>query len=243
MDSQTFNKRIDLSDGGFRFRLEREKARTMYQVLHDRPFVTTPAILEENPDKGELIFERLAMQERITLGTTSRWFALIGESLGLVHKHLKLEPEFAITRKKDEGRHGLVFIHGDFWPGNLAIAERKLVLFDWGVRPWMNELFTIATPALDIASFLVPWLTPRWFEPRFPARKLKIFLTAYFDSVGSTSSIGLLARKTLREALVEQYDYVGKELLRRNAMRRSFLCAKTLLNIWRLENEVIKQLC
>jgi hypothetical protein len=236
----SFVKSIDLSDGGISYRIEKEKARQMTDVLAAESELTTPALLEADDDRGTLRFEPLPPLHGFTAATSTDWFARAGRALALVHEHLVLEGDLVVTRSVDRGREGLVFVHGDFGLGNLGIADGMLVIFDWGIRPWASETYTRASPSIDLASFLAPWIRPRWWDLRLPASKLGAMIEAYLSEVGPNSSISRLASATLREALFEQYRHRRGEICLGSRWRQPLDHAKLSVNRFRLDRALAK---
>ncbi len=234
--SSIFTKNVDVSDGGLSFEVEVAKAKGAASALSSLPFATTPELLGHDSSTGKLEFERAPRLERLRADTSETWFARLGESLGVIHDQLILPEKLRIIRRRDRGQEGTVVVHGDFCLGNIGMGDGKLVIFDWGLRPWTREVFTIASPGLDLAAFVAPWVTPNWWDPRLPVRKLRTFLDAYLSVVNRDSVVGTLAMESMEEAMLEQLLQTGRRVYARRGLRRVFHHAKTVTNIWRLSN-------
>jgi hypothetical protein len=206
-EAATFVKSINLSDGGLVYRIEREKARCMTEAFAPEADLHTPALLDADDSRGLLTFEHMPPIRSFSPSTAEVWFARAGRALALVHSRMTLPDDLILTRKRDRELEGLVLLHGDFMPNNLGIAEDQLVVFDWGPRPWSTEVYTRATPSLDLASFLGPWMHPRWWDPRTPVRKFRIMIDEYLLGVGRDSPTGELARETIGEELTAQFRH------------------------------------
>jgi len=111
---RVFEKKVDLSDGDLRLMLEVEKTKAIRKIFETSDFVTSPKLIEVDKDKGILVFEYIENLQPIWSGLGVYWFEKIGETLGLIHKRLKLPQEYELIRKRDHRRKGIVFIHGDF---------------------------------------------------------------------------------------------------------------------------------
>lgn len=239
--SQTFTKQVDISDGGLSFRIERDKASFMYDVLTSEPFLSTPKLVECDESKGLLVFEKVDNMQLFSPITDDIWFERAGIVLAHIHSRLRLPKELTIVRSKDEGLEGIVYVHGDFMPNNLCFSGGKLVVFDWGLRPWTSEIYTKALPAVDLAAFLAPWWVPRWWDFSLPAAKLSRFLKIYYQIVGLDSDIAQIGRQTLEQELAIQKSYWIKEIRRRSINRRPLLNAKMTFNLWKMKHELFKE--
>ena len=202
-----FVKRIDVSDGGLAWRVEREKARRMAELLSGEPDLATPALLDSDEATGTLVFEPLPPARAFSASEPRLWFQRAGRVLGLVHVGLSLPPELDIVRRDHEGRSGTVVLHGDFMPNNMVLTDSQLVVFDWGLRPWNTQVYTRGSGAIDLAGFLGPWLLPKWWDLRLPVRKLRAMLDTYLETVGTGSEIADLVRSTLAEEIDVQYHH------------------------------------
>lgn len=239
--SQTFIKQVDISDGGLAFRIEREKASFMYDVLSSEPFLSTPKLVECDESKGQLVFEKIDNMQLFSPVTGDIWFEWAGILLGYIHSRLCLPNEFTMVRSKDAGLKGAVYVHGDFSPINLCFSGGKLVVFDWGLRPWTYEIYTKASPAVDLAAFLAPWWVPCWWDFRFPTAKLFRFLEIYYQIVVPDSDIAQLGKRTLEQELVLQKSYYLREIRKRSIGKRPLHNAKMILNMWRMKHGVFKE--
>ena len=231
-----FVKRIPLDDGGARFRFERDRARAAAALLAGDREAATPALLDADERTGELRFERISGLEPLTRWTEPSWFERAARTLARIHAGLDLDPAGRSCREADRHRDDLVPVHGDFWFGNLGRAGGRLVVFDWGARPWDEVPISVAPPALDLAGFLAPFLVPRWWDPFLHGRGLRRFLHAYAAAAGP--ALAASARADLPVELGRQYVYLEGELRRRGALKRLLLRPKTRVNIWRLEHGV-----
>lgn len=205
----------------------------MTEIFGSEPDLTTPALLDADDARGLLVFERMPPLERVSAGTPEHWFARVGRALAIVHERLTLPGDLSVIRRADRGRSGLVFVHGDFMPGNLGLADGRLIVFDWGVRPWSTELYTLAAPSVDLAAFLGPWLVPRWWDWRLPSAKLRALLAAYLQGV--RRDVAVLAEATLGAELAAQRQHRCAEIRRRAAWRRPLARAKFGVNRLRLQ--------
>jgi hypothetical protein len=231
----TFSKRIDISGGILAFLIEREKVRRMSSVFEQELDLETPRLLNDDESTGILELEHLPPMQSFSPSTDAIWFALAGRALALTHSRLRLEGEYALTRRVDRGRDGLVFLHGDYMPNNMGIAVGRLVVFDWGLRPWSNEIYTQGTPSLDLASFLGPWMCPKWWDPRLPVRKLRVMVDAYIEAIGPRTSIASLARETLEEEVAAQFRHRLEKTQDLPILKRVFHAAKLRWNFWILQ--------
>ena len=237
----TFTKQVDISDGGLSFRIEREKATFMYDVLSSEPFLSTPKLVECDESKGLLVFEKIENMQKFSPITGDIWFERAGILLAHIHSSLSLPKELTIVRSKDEDLEGTVYVHGDFTPTNLCFSGGKLVVFDWGLRPWTSEIYTKASPAADLAAFLAHWWVPRWWDFRFPVAKLSRFLEIYYQIVGSDSDIAQLGRRTLELEFPIQKNHRLKENRRRSFGKRPLHYAKMIFNRSRMIHELLKE--
>jgi len=237
----TFTKKVDISDGGLAFRIEREKALIIYDVLTQEPFLSTPKLVDCDESQGILVFEKIFNIQPIIATIGGVWFERVGHLLACIHCELQLPEELTIVRQKDVGLEGVVYVHGDFMPNNLCCSGGKLVVFDWGLRPWTSEIYTKASPAVDLAAFLAPWWVPRWWDFRFPSAKLSRFIERYYQIVGFDSDITQIGRQTLEQELAIQKSYWIKEIRRRSISRRPLLSAKMIFNLWRMKHEIFKE--
>jgi len=236
-----FTKKIDITDGGFAFRIEREKATLMYEILTQEPNITTPRLLDYDESQGLLTFENIINMKSISATTEHIWFEMIGRLLAYIHCELSLPEELTIVRRKDEKVNGVVYVHGDFMPNNMCCSGEKLVVFDWGLRPWISEVYTKASPAVDLAAFLAPWWVPRWWDFKLPTIKLSRLLNTYYQTVGHDSETAQVGKQTLKQELYEQQIYWAREIQRRSISRRVLLKSKMFFNIWRMKNELFKE--
>ncbi|MCA9230518.1 MAG: phosphotransferase [Planctomycetales bacterium] len=238
MTEAPFVKRIDVSEGALRFRIEVAKALCMERALEACPTMSTPRLLEADEVKGELVFERIKDPQPLRPDMPCRRFEDVGSLLSFIHQELRLPSELTIVRKVDEGCDSLVYIHGDFQPGNLAISGDQLVVFDWGVRPWGDEMFTCSSPVVDLASFLAPWFLPRWWDLRFPVASLRAFVASYLAS-SSAQIRASVTNSSLQSAMQEHYLYHKCVLASSRQPARSLHFLKTLINTWRFNRELL----
>jgi len=233
-------KTISLSDGGLAYRIEKEKARQMSEILASETDLTTPNLLDVDDDRGSLVFERLPAMRPLSASEGTIWFERIGRALAVVHRKLALPGELTIVRTVDRGSRGTVFVHGDFMPNNLGIRNGQLVVFDWGLRPWTSEVYTCAAGSVDLAAFLAPWLVPLWWDLRLPLAKLSATLQAYFDGIGHQSATADLVVRTLDDEIAGQYQYWTASIRSRSAVRQPLALLKLRLNKARLELALAK---
>lgn len=239
-NKRVFKKKIDLSDGGLRFRLEYEKTKAVNKIFKSDSFIKVPDMLECDSKNGIIIFEYIENLRPIWAGTNIRWFERIGECLGVIHQRLVLDEKLTIKRKKDLGREGLVFVHGDYWRGNMGISNGKLIIFDWATKPWDHDFYSLATPSVDLASFFAEWLIPQRYHLMLPLGKMKRFLKSYKSTVGYNSAIGTLAVETLQESMEEYYLKKVNRTYKHKGLIGSIMRAKMIWNIWRFENEIFR---
>jgi hypothetical protein len=219
--------------------IEVAKARAMGKILSGQSELMTPALRSVDEASGVLEFERLEGMMPFTSRSSPTVFGQAGRGLGIVHKHLSLASSLSVTRKEDEGRQGLVFVHGDYSPLNLArLPDGRLALFDWGLRPWTTELYTRASPAVDLAAFIAPFLLPAWWDMVWPESGVSAFLAEYSRELGPTSDTLRCARRTWDEALDEQLHYLRSQVSRRHVLARGLHKAKLGLNCRRLAHGV-----
>ena len=237
MESSTFIKEIDTSDGGMRFRIEAAKARCMSEVLDACPGVSTPRLLDVDEASGRLVFERMSDFRPLTPGMPLARFEEIGALLALVHEKLVLPEELSFVHSEDKVTGPLVYLHGDFQPGNLAIVEEQLVVFDWGIRPWGDELYTQGSPVVDLASFLTPWLVPKWWDFRFPAPGLGAFLASYLTA-SRQQERETFSFSDLEKAMQRHYPKYRRAIAARSQPARSVYFLKNLINTWRLNRSL-----
>jgi len=237
----TFTKQVNISDGGLSFRIEREKATSMYDVLTSEPFLSTPKLVGCDESKGLLVFEKIDNMQIFPPITGDIWFERAGILLAHIHTSLRLPKELTIVRSKDEDLEGVVYVHGDFQPKNICFSGGKLVVFDWGLRPWNSEIYTKASPAVDIAAFLAHWWMPCWWDFRFPVAKLSRFLEIYNQIVGSESDIAQLGRRTLEQELAIQKNHRILENRRRSIGKRPLHYAKMIFNMSRMKHELFNE--
>jgi len=238
-DSKGFHKEVDISDGGLMFRVECGRSAAAYDILSRQRYFYTPALKGCDEASGVIFFEKIVDMEPISADLDEIWFCRIGELLAIIHNELRLPKEITIVRQKDKDVKGLVYIHGDFMPNNLCLSRGKLTVFDWGVRPWANEIYTMASPAVDIAAFIAPWWVPRWWDFGFPADKLKAFFKVYLQTIGTDSIIAHRARITLEEELEMHKGYHHKEILKRPRWKRQLHKIKMHCNIFRTKHGIL----
>jgi len=200
-----FEKSIDVSDGGLRLRIEAAKAECMVEALTGHPEFSTPRLLDVDEEKGLLVFERLAELQPLHPRMPVSRFEEVGVLLAIIHRALTLPKELTFVREADTevadtDVASIVFVHGDFQPKNLAIVNERLVVFDWGIRPWGDELYTRASPAVDLASFLTPWQKPYWWDFGFPAKALGAFVAKYNNETHHPVQ-GVAQREELEQAI------------------------------------------
>lgn len=239
--SQTFTKQVDISDGGLSFRIEREKAFFMYDVLSSEAFLSTPKLLEYDESKGLLVFEKIDNVQRLSSKMDAIWFQRAGIMLARIHRNLRLPKELTIVRTRDEELENVVYVHSDFSPINLCFSGGKLVVFDWGLRPWTSEIYTKASPAVDLAAFLASWCVPLWWDFNLPVTKLYRFIETYYGEISSGSKMDQLERQILQQELVIQKKYLLNEIRRRSIGKRPLHNAKMILNMWRMKHELFKE--
>jgi len=233
-----FLKQVDVSGGDLAYRVEREKARQMTEVFASEEDLMTPALVDADDEKGLLTFESMPPILPFSSSTPTVWFERAGRALALVHSRLRLSGDLDVTRTRDVECSGLVFVHGDFMPNNLGVAEDRLVVFDWGLRPWTAEFYTKATPALDLAGFLGPWMLPRWWDSKLPLTKLSAMVRTYLALV--EAPVESRARTTLLSEVADQYDHRLGEIRRRKSWKRPLGLGRVKLNRWRLERALAK---
>lgn len=241
MRENTFVKKIDVSDGGLRFRIEAAKSHNMVHVLEACPNMFTPRLIDADEATGKLVFERIENLQPLHCKMARQWFEQIGALLAIIHDNLCLPSELTIVRNADRERTPLVYVHSDFQPGNLAIAGDRLVVFDWGARPWGDEFYTQASPAVDLASFLAPWFLPKWWDFRFPVAGLRAFVTSYL-SASRNQDRATLASSTLPEAMQEHYLYNGRAVANRRQPARAVYFLKNSINTWRFERKLLRRI-
>jgi len=214
----------------------------MGRLLGSERQIATPSLVGSDDRTGTLEFARIDSGRALRPDDDVTWFQLAGRALALVHERLRLPPELAIVRQIDKNRPGNVCVHGDYMPNNLSVSGEKLVVFDWGFRPWTTERYTIASPAVDLAAFLTPWLVPKWWQWKFPAEKLRGMIRTYRQCIGPTSATYSAAMSTLHAELSEQYSYLRDLLPSRTGIRRPLAVFQCALNRRRLEKGVLRRL-
>jgi len=219
--------------------IEVAKAQAMGKILEGHGELMTPTLRSIDEESGVLEFERLEGMMPITSRSPPTVFGQAGRALGIVHHLLSLEPSLSVTRAADTGRQGLVFVHGDYSPLNLAqLPDGRLALFDWGLRPWTTERYTRASPAIDLAAFIAPFLVPSWWDMSWPGHGISVFLSEYSREINPNSPTLQCARRTWDEALDEQLDYLRSQVTRRHMLARGLHKAKLDLNCRRLAHGV-----
>ena len=231
--SNAFTKQVDVSDGGMAFRIELKKALAAQEILEKDPLFCTPKLNSWDERRGLLFFEKIDNMKPLSYYTEMRWFCRAGKLLALIHSRLRLPEDLTIVRRTDRGEKGVVYVHGDFMPNNLCIFNDKLVVFDWGIRPWNSEIYTVSSPAVDLAAFIAPWWIPRWWNVCFPGLKLRRFLETYFREVGIYSEAADLTRKTLGKELSMLKAYYQEEILKRAPWKRLLPAMKLVINFWK----------
>lgn len=240
MELTPFTKKIDISDGGLRLRIEAAKARCMKDALKTSRKMFTPSLLDVDEAQGLLVFEPVKDIQPLHPGLPPSRFAEIGCLLALVHDELWLPEELTFVRHVDEGHIPLVYVHGDFQPGNLGLVGDRLIVFDWGVRPWGDELYTRATPAVDVTSFLAPWFVPKWWDLRFPVTSLSAFLQSYIAD-SRKRGMGDLTHTAIYEAMQEHFQYNSRGLAARPQPARTVHYIKNVVNTWRFNRNLITE--
>jgi tRNA A-37 threonylcarbamoyl transferase component Bud32 len=226
-DGERHIKRTYPGHGELGVRIETAKARAAARALAGVPGLRTPEVLASDPAAGTIAFAFIPGLRSLTPFRPAACFRRTGLALGTLHVRLDLPPDLRLIRRSDAGKDGLAPVHGDFGVSNVKTRGREITILDFGLRPWVEEPFTLASPALDLASFLASWIYDSWTDIVLPRRKIRLFLQAYFEAVGRESEIGRRARADLGREMRAQMDYIRREIGKRSAPKRAFLRAKT----------------
>ncbi len=234
-----FSKGVDVSNDELAFLIECEKAKAAHKILRQHKYFYSPLLKGYDETKGILVFEKIEAMEPLSCHMDAVWFHRAGELLALIHTRLHLPEEISIVRYEDKGRKGNVYVHGDFMPNNLCISKGRLVVFDWGVRPWISQVYTMASPVVDLAAFMAPWWVPLWWDFQFPLDKLNLFFQAYVKRAGVDNKTVNALKNELGREFVMHKIYHQKEIKKRPFWKRPLHQMKLVVNYLRTRHGII----
>lgn len=120
------------------------------------------------------------------------------------------------------------YIHGDFWPGNIYLSEREVLLLDWEpprstTTDW--QPYITGDPELDVACFLehVIFMFPaaQWYRYVAPHTEWQeSFLSGYKEREGALDvDVLKLHRKSVRESMRQNINGGLLSVVKKIALR------------------------
>jgi O-antigen/teichoic acid export membrane protein len=176
-------------------RLEAEKTRRAFRIAEKTGLFKVPRILDCDPDKGEIVFERIRgirnSEQLITFRPNGvELVRTMGRALAAIHRELTLPADMVhpLPEQFPPSENAGVFLHGDYTPGNICLGKttEPIVVLDWLMTRMHGEWSTYGTRYYDLTWFVASLFinVPRFplCEPQAPVAKA--FLRSYFEASG-----------------------------------------------------------
>jgi hypothetical protein len=99
---------------------------------------------------------------------------------------------------------------------NVCTSTRGIEIFDWGYRPWINELYTLASPTVDLSSFISSYLYCPLMDSSQYYKKVELFLESYLNECKGISIVKSEMVESMKADLKLDMDYYWMETKRKN---------------------------
>lgn len=176
-------------------RIEVEKTRRAHKISRACGFFRVPKVLDYDDSTGRVKFELVRdiqkLREAINSGCAYEpTMKMIGQSLAIVHRDLKLPENMAVPLPQVYRVPGSeVFLHGDLGLGNICVNtnNHRIVIFDWQTTRKLEGLATYGSRYFDLIWFVYnlfyrPVNRPRYRVDTPAAPMAEAFLRSYFET-------------------------------------------------------------
>ena len=216
-----FIKTLPMEASELSFFIEVRKSLIAHHLFRRMPDIVVPQLISYSYAERKLSFSRLNRLHSLDHRSPSRFFRLAGVALATIHSDMTLPKELSIPRLIDQNAQ-CVPIHGDFSRANVGIVDNSLCVYDWGLRPWETELFTMGSPSIDLCSFVISFLVPPLFN-KTNRNKIYEFIFGYFDALFSKKYISLSKEKLIYDFWVNLAHILNENKKRSYLPRLLFL--------------------